>query len=330
MIILQDILEDRQEICEGLIESLFQCTLCGACAARCPAGVDAPGIIKAARRDMVRTGICHPAFRGMDQTLTEHRNIYATEEHDTFGRKASQRAEVVYFMGCVGRYREGEAAASSLDLLDYLHIDYTLVDEVCCGGALEDVGFSIHEDLPARNMAMIFDTGANAVVTGCPYCMRTFRNKEAYKPLRDAGIEVMHISQLLKEFDFGVRSELKVTYHDPCDLGRHAGIYEAPRHIIGKLGSNFVELPNHHGDSLCCGAGGGMRGAYARNSIAMARRRLEQVDELGADVLLTECNSCVHNLNNAKLRKQKFQICTISQFIKRLLEDKWNGSSEPR
>lgn len=322
MIILQDILEYRQEICDELIESFFQCTLCGACAARCPAGVDAPDILRAARRDMIRMGICHPVFQSMDQILTKHPNIYAAEERETFGRKVNQRTEVVFFMGCVGRYREGESVAASLDLLDYLQIGYTLIDEVCCGGVLEDVGFSIHEDLPAKNVALILDTGARSVITGCPYCMRTFKNKEAYKPLRDADIEVMHFSQFLKEFEFGVRSELKVTYHDPCDLGRHSGIYEDPRRIIGKIASNFVELPNNHGNSLCCGAGGGMRGAYARNSLAMARQRLEQVEELGVDVLLTECNSCVHNLTNAKLRKQKFQICTISQFIKRLLADK--------
>jgi Fe-S oxidoreductase len=322
MLILQDILEGRQEICDELIESLFQCTLCGACAAQCPAGVDAPNILKAARRDMVKIGICHPVFQGMDQILTDHRNIYGTEEHETFGRKVNQRAEVVFFMGCVGRYREGEAVAACLDLLDYLHIDYTLIDEVCCGGVLEDVGFSFHEDLSAKNVALILDTGAKSIITGCPYCMRTYKNKDAYKPLRDADIEVMHFSQFLKEFEFGVQSDLKVTYHDPCDLGRHAGIYEEPRQIIGKIAPNFVELPNNHGNSLCCGAGGGMRGAYAKNSLAMARRCLAQVEETGADVLLTECNSCVHNLSNAKLRKQKFQICTISQFVKRLLEDK--------
>jgi Fe-S oxidoreductase len=322
MIILQDILEERQEFCCELIESLFQCTLCGACAARCPAGLDAPDILKAARRDMAKIGICHPVFQGLDRILTDHRNIYATEEHETFGRKVNQKAEVVFFMGCVGRYREGEAVVASLDLLDYLHIDYTLIDEVCCGGISEDVGFSIHEDLSVKNVGLILDTGAKSVITGCPYCMRTFKNKETYKPLRDAGIEVMHLSQFLKDFQFGVRSELKVTYHDPCDLGRHAGIYEEPRQIIGKIASNFVELPNHHADSLCCGAGGGMRGAYAKNSLAMARQRLEQVEELGADVLLTECNSCVHNLTNARMRKHKFQICTISQFIGRLLEEK--------
>ena len=119
----------------------------------------------------------------------------------------------------------------------------------------------------------------------------------------------------------GVHTDKKVTYHDPCDLGRHCGIYEEPRQTIRKLAPNFVELPHHHADALCCGASGGVRGAYAKNSIDMARRRLREVEETGAEVVLTECNSCVHNLGNAKLRKQKFTICTTTQFIRDLMEE---------
>ncbi|NIR13161.1 MAG: (Fe-S)-binding protein, partial [Desulfobacterales bacterium] len=84
---------------------------------------------------------------------------------------------------------------------------------------------------------------------------------------------------------------------------------------------SFVEMVHHHADALCCGAGGGVRGAYAKNSIAMARRRLVEAEEIGADVVLTECNSCVHNLSNAKLRKQKFKIYSTTQFINELMEE---------
>jgi Fe-S oxidoreductase len=80
-------------------------------------------------------------------------------------------------------------------------------------------------------------------------------------------------------------------------------------------------LPANRENALCCGAGGGVRGAYPKNSIAMARRRLDQVEEVGAEIVLTECNSCVHNLANARLRKQKFKIYTTSRFIQELMED---------
>ncbi len=132
---------------------------------------------------------------------------------------------------------------------------------------------------------------------------------------------MVHSSQFFASYDFGVTTDLKVTYHDPCDLGRHTGLYEEPRTTIRKIAPNFVELPSHHADALCCGAGGGVRGAFAKNSLAMARRRLAEVESTGAKVLLTECNSCVHNLVNAKLRSQKFAIKTTTQFINELLEE---------
>ena len=79
-------------------------------------------------------------------------------------------------------------------------------------------------------------------------------------------------------------------------------------------------MRHNRANALCCGAGGGVRGAYAKNSIAMARRRLEEVEEIGAEIVLTECNSCVHNLSNAKLRSQKFKVYTTTQFINRLIQ----------
>jgi Fe-S oxidoreductase len=159
------------------------------------------------------------------------------------------------------------------------------------------------------------------VVTGCPYCARTFNNQAGYSEIKNAGRRIIHLSEFLQDFNFGVTTPQRVTYHDPCDLGRHCKIYEAPRQIIQKIAPDFIELDHNRANALCCGAGGGVRGAFAKNSIAMARRRLAEVEASGADILLTECNSCVHNLNNAKLRSQKFRIYTTTQFINQLLRE---------
>jgi len=183
------------------------------------------------------------------------------------------------------------------------------------------VGYPINEGLARKNIDLILATGAKTVITGCPYCSRTFKNKPQYAELKEKGINVVHITQFLKDYEFGVETDKRVTYHDPCDLGRHCGIYEEPREIILKIAPNFVEMPHNRADALCCGAGGGVRGAYPKNSIAMARRRLEEVEEVGAEVMLTECNSCLHNFSNAKLRKQEFKIYNITQFINELMEE---------
>jgi Fe-S oxidoreductase len=320
MLLLKEVMDGRIDLSDELVETLFQCTTCASCVENCPSGVQVPEIIKQARKDMVNIGSCHPAFKGMNEVLRQGTNIYAEEEAEDFGREKNRSAPIVYFVGCVGLYREDEATEATLDLLDRLQVDYTLIDEVCCSGVLEDVGYQINERLARTNMDRILATGAKTVITGCPYCSRTFNNKAQYQELRKNGVDVIHISQFLTDFDFGVTTDKRVTYHDPCDLGRHCGIYEEPRKTIQKIAPNFVEMLHHHADSLCCGAGGGVRGAFAKNSIAMARRRLREAEEIGAEVVLTECNSCVHNLGNAKLRKQKFKIFTTTEFINELME----------
>jgi Fe-S oxidoreductase len=321
MLVLKEVMDGKIQLNDELIETLFQCTTCASCFENCPSGVNVPEIIKQVRKDMVKIGSCHPAFKGMNEVLHKHTNIYAEDKPEDFGRQRNKKAEYVYFVGCVGLYREDEATEAALDLLDRLGVNYTLIDEVCCSGVLEDVGYQINETLARKNIDLILATGAKTVITGCPYCSRTFNNKPQYDDLREKGIKVLHLSQLIKDFDLGVKTGKRITYHDPCDLGRHCGIYEEPRETIRKITSDFVELPHHHADALCCGAGGGVRGAYAKNSIAMARRRLQEVEDVGAEVVLTECNSCVHNLANAKLRKQKFKVYTTTQFINELMEE---------
>jgi Fe-S oxidoreductase len=321
MLLLKEVMDGHIDLSDELIETLFQCTTCASCTHNCPSGVQVPEIIKVARKDMVNIGSCHPAFTGMNDVLKKHPNIYAEDEAEDFGREKKLKAEYVFFAGCVGLYRETEATEAALAVLDKLKVDYTLIEEVCCSGVLEDVGFPLNDGLVQTNIDRILATGAKAVITACPYCARTLNNKTQYAPLRAQGVLVMHIAQFLKDYDLGVHTDKKVTYHDPCDLGRHCGIYEEPRQTIRRLAPNFLELPHHHADALCCGAGGGVRGAYAKNSIDMARRRLREVEEVGAEVVLTECNSCVHNLGNAKLRKQKFTVCTTTQFIHNLMEE---------
>ena len=320
MLLLKEVLDGKLELSEELVETIFQCTTCASCAHQCPSGVEVPEIIKAVRKDMVKLGTCHPAFVGMNKVLDEYPNIYAEDEPGDFERPRNRKASVVYFMGCVGQYREEEATEAALDLLDHLKVDYTLIDEVCCSGVLEDVGYAIKPALAEKNIELIRATGAKTMITGCPYCYRTFMHKDIYRPLLDDGLKIVHFSQYLAEQDLGLQTDKVVTYHDPCDLGRHTGIYEEPRKTIRKFAPNFVELSSHHAEALCCGAGGGVRGAFAKNSLAMARKRLEQVEESGAEILLTECNSCVHNLANAKLRAQKFKIYTTPQFIMELLD----------
>jgi Fe-S oxidoreductase len=321
MLLLKEVMDGDLSLNGDIIETIFQCTTCAGCSISCPAGVNVPEIIKQARKDMVDFGACHPVFERMNEVLEKHSNIYADTNPVDFGKERNRKAEYVYFIGCVGSYREDEATIGTLHLLDRLGVDYTLIDESCCSGVLDDVGHRIIEKHADHNISKILATGAATVITGCPYCLRTFNNKPSYAKLQEAGLNIVHISQFLENIDFGITTNKVVTYHDPCDLGRHTGIYEEPRSIIRKIAPNFLELRHNRKDALCCGAGGGMRAAYPSESIAIARRRLQEVDDAGAQILLTECLSCVHNLSNARLRKHNLEIYTITQFINMLLEE---------
>ena len=321
MMVLKEALRGNLELDEQVVDSIFQCTACANCSHNCPSGVNVPAIIKAARREMAQTGYCHPAFTGLQKVLSDHGNIYAEQDPPEFQRSLNQPAEYVYFVGCVGNYREEEASETVLGLLDRLKLNYTIIDEVCCGGVLEDLGLEAVSALAQANLERILATGAHTVITGCPYCARSFLERSEYQPLRDQGVRVLVLSQLLARLELPVSTGRRVSYHDPCDLGRHCGIYKEPREVIAKIATDFVELAHNRDQALCCGAGGGMRGAYPKNSLAMARRRLEEVEQSGAEILLTDCNSCVHNLRNAKLRKQKIQIYTLAEYIGLLLDE---------
>ncbi len=325
MILLKEVMDGKIPLDESLSESLYQCTTCANCAQQCPSGVQVPDILKEVRKDMVECGVTIRAFEGLDKVLSDNTNIYAEDEPYDFEREKNRKAEVVFFVGCVGTYREEETAEQTLELLDHLKVDYTLIDEVCCSGVLDDLGYALKENLAARNVKNILATGAKKVVTACPYCYRTFIHKDAYKELLDKGIEILHITQFLKDFDFEVKTDKVVGYHDPCDLGRHSSIYDEPRQIIRKIAPNFVELRHNRQESLCCGSGGGMRGAFPTNSLAISRKRLEEAD---VDVLLTECFSCVHNLRQAKLRKQKLEIYNIAEFINKLYREKESAQAQ--
>jgi Fe-S oxidoreductase len=322
MLLLKEVMEGRIDLGDELIDSLFQCTHCAGCVDNCPSGVRVPEIIQQVRKDMVRIGSCHPAFKGMHDILQRYPNIYGDTEQKDLGRGRNRKADVVYFVGCVGLYREEEATRSVLKLLDRLKVGYTLIDEVCCSGVLEEVGYGINRDLARRNIDLFQATGAKTVITGCPFCFRTFTEKPEYEALRKRGTRIVHLSHFLQEVDFGVMTEKCVTYHDPCDLGRHLKSFEAPRNLIRKMAPRFVEMAHHGNEALCCGAGGGVRAAYPKHSIAIARRRLKEAEEAGAEVVLTDCNSCVHNLSNARTRRQKIRVYSTASFINDLMEEK--------
>jgi Fe-S oxidoreductase len=106
-----------------------------------------------------------------------------------------------------------------------------------------------------------------------------------------------------------------MTYHDPCHLGRGMGSFDTTRNLLKGLESTFVEMDHHHQESLCCGAGGGVRGFFPKFSRDIARRRVKEAEEIKADVLLTDCLSCKHNLKQGVPWEGKTKVMTTPEYL---------------
>ena len=323
MILMKEVMEGKLPVTEAVAKAMLHCTTCMNCTTNCPSGADPQEVIKAARKDLVGMGYDN-LFQAMGDVIKKYGNIYGEpKRHDGGHRKG--RAPYVLFLGCVGTYREEESVRESIRLLDILKVDFTLIDEVCCSGVMEDVGYTLVEELARQNVEAVRKTGAQTLITTCPYCYRVFKEHPSYRSL---DLDIKHITQFLKDFNFEVKTEKRVSYHDPCDLGRHAGIYDEPREIIRKIATNFIEPQRTRENAMCCGAGGGFRGASPKESVKIARNRLTQiVEETGAEVLLTECPSCLHNFRNAR-RRLNIEIYNLTEFLARLYQEKSSAAEK--
>jgi Fe-S oxidoreductase len=166
------------------------------------------------------------------------------------------------------------------------------------------------------------ELGARRLVATCPSCYHTWAHE--YPQLLDEplGFEVLHSTELLAELVQEGRIKLngfqqKVTYHDPCDLGRTSGIYDAPRRIIDAIpGIEFVEMADNREMSLCCGGGGDAEMADAELTAAVARRRIQQAQDTGAQVVVSACQQCVRPLTeSARKNKIRLKAMDISELV---------------
>jgi Fe-S oxidoreductase len=237
---------------------------------------------------------------------------------DTLGREP-RKSKVGYFVGCTATYRDRALADATLSILDKLGEDFTLIEEVCCGSVLQRIGVKEEEveRLWERNVESIRSLGVEKVIFSCAGCYRMF--KEEYPKRFDLGFEVQHVTEYLagKKLDLcpfrGV-----ITYHDPCHLGRHCGVYDAPRKVLTSIpDAEFREMPRNREMAACCGGGGGVRSAYPELSKAIAGRRVDEASF--ADLLVTTCPFCVNNLKAGAEGRSASEIVDLVQLVDRLL-----------
>jgi Fe-S oxidoreductase len=215
----------------------------------------------------------------------------------------------------VGQSTEAETAGNSIRLLQRLGIDFTLIDEVCCEAVKADMGSRPSPEKLQKNIEKIREAGGKEVLFLCPTCLKTFLEYDQEFPTRLLFRTIL--SYLNQHFAFTSLEgdPLTITYHDPCHLGRGLESFDGARGLLQGIGKDVVEMEHHHKDSLCCGAGGGIRGFYPKFSRDIARRRVKEAEEVKADLLLTDCLSCRHNLKQGVPFEGKLRVMTTPEYL---------------
>ncbi len=226
---------------------------------------------------------------------------------------------MIYFRGCVVREKLNSIECATVKILDKAGVNYEIMEnEECCGSFLLRTGFQ-DEALEVMNKTLNSLEGEKIIVS-CAGCYNTLKND--YKELMGVELDVIHTSQLFRDLIeekklIPENTGIKVTYHDPCHLGRHSGEYLAPRDVL-KCTGDLVEMDKNRDKSRCCGAGGGVKSAYPELSIKMAQKRIEDAEDSAAELLVTSCSFCILNLHSAveSLKKEdKLKVIDLSQLI---------------
>ncbi|HTT71098.1 MAG TPA: (Fe-S)-binding protein [Anaeromyxobacteraceae bacterium] len=293
------------------VDRLFQCTSCERCAEVCQTDIPLVHVWEAARRAMVELELGPmPPHKKLRVLAEEFKNPYGepiaerTRWMQAHHRPA-ERADLLVFGGCTASYRMPPMLQTGVTILQREGVPYAYAggEEACCGspflrtGQREFAGRLIEE-----NLDLLERLGVREVVTPCGGCSKTL--KKDYPAFAQAhgrpfDVKVVHFAEVYARLiaEGRIRPtrpiEKKVTYHDPCHVGRSQGLYQEPRAILRAIpGLELVEMEHHRESSRCCGAGGGVKSGYPVMAAAIARDRVLEAIDTGAEVLVTMCPFC--------------------------------------
>ena len=293
-----------------LNEKLFSCLTCYTCQQRCPSDVDFPMFIRKARviaqnngqhGSYAHSGQLQSLARLMASPHTKQRRLeWLSDKY-----RISDQSDVLFWVGCAPyfepifediEFRALDITEASLKVLNLLGIEPKLLaNEKCCGhDALWTGDIETFKELAEYNARLIKEAGVKKIIFSCPEGYRTF--KLDYPNYVHLHCEVQHISELLAEKiqEDGLKLkaiEKRVTYQDPCRLGRHLGVYEAPRRVLESIpGIEFVEMEHNRKDAICCGTSAFTNCDSYSNMIRT--ERLSEVASTGAGTVITCCPKC--------------------------------------
>ncbi|MBW1730158.1 MAG: hypothetical protein JRH08_02105 [Deltaproteobacteria bacterium] len=340
------LLEGSLNITPTAVDIIYRCNLCGACDVGCKRNLDLDPlmVLETLRIRAVDQGAGPlPSHAEVAKKILHHHNRYGRDKGEKRawlleGSRVSKKADILYFVGCNSSYKNTQIARDTLAILDHLGISYTLLEqESCCGHPLYYAGMaSAALDQAKQNLAKVEDVGARIVLTSCAECYKTWKvdyPKLLNKKTQEMGYRVMHTVELLAEMlskgnlIFPNPVNMRVTYHDPCNLGRMSedwipwngtrstwgitkppkhyrrgtqGIYRQPRDLLLALpGIELMELPRARENALCCGAGGGVMEAYPDFALFTARHRLQEAADMDVEAIVSACPYCLDSFRSA-------------------------------
>lgn len=320
---------------------VYRCTTCGACETYCENEyyiankfIDQVKLTEFLRHKLVEAGFGPmPKHKELVKWAGKEHNPYVNELHANRLKWlpdrsiASKKAKTAFFVGCTGAYRDSKPPASMLEIMKAAGEDVAVLsDEWCCGSPFLRVGVrDLAEEMVMHNVEVLKKMGVEKVIAHCPGCYKTLAFD--YPEIAgDLPFKVVHSTQyvndLLKSGKLKPKkkADKKVTYHDPCHIGRAAGIYEEPREILRAIGAELSEMGRNRKDAWCCGAGGGVKSAFNDFALWTAKDRVEEAKKTGAKVLVSACPFCEVNLKDAMKELQNgMEVVDLMEVVAGLL-----------
>ena len=328
---------------EEYSRGVYDCTLCGRCNVVCPIKIDTRLLWVAMREHLVELGHYPELFDTLRDTVTTKYNISGDHNEDRLiwsgnleripeGVKGKEKAEVVFFVGCVPSFypQVYGIPQSMVRIMERAEVDFATLggEEWCCGFPLiiAGMGKSV-EELVSHNVEAVRKMGAKRLMTACPACFHTWKVDYPRIMGEPLGFEVQHSTELLADLISEGKVRLGqfphlVTYHDPCDLGRSSGIYEPPRRVIEAIpGVTLIEMAQNRENALCCGGGGDLEMVDSDLVSAVAARKIQMALDTGAEIIVTACPQCERTMSaGVRAQKKRVRVLDVTEMVWRAIE----------
>nr|MDO8080080.1 (Fe-S)-binding protein [Candidatus Freyarchaeota archaeon] len=340
--IARGILEGDLQYSKELAEVLIMCVGCWSCMEQCGAKDTRTGlplinpgeITEAMRADCVDLGLAPKAYQYLARNIENHNNPSGEDHKDRFKWAdgldiPTGKSDTILFVGCTPAYQRPEIAKNSANILKAAGVDFSILEnEVCCGFPANSAGFiNLAKEYAEKNGKALKDAGAKRVVFACSGCYRSMMI-DYPKLVGKLPFKLIHITELINELIKEGKIKLKqginqkVTYHDPCHLGRHLGLYSVPREIIKAIPKlKLIEMFPTEKNSWCCGSGGALKLVHPGMAVEIAGVKIKQAEKTGAKAIVSACPSCKTNITDAINKNgSKLKFYDITELVIKSME----------